>query len=159
MPHLPCDASRCKKIALAKTNDLAGTRDSCLPRPWAIFHVVGNLTHHVQAPHDAPLGGNVDRLLVLLLLDLFTNAGRAELAFEWSDRCNGRCAMTSTAVRHFFGGVVQIAEHAAFIIAGLALAVIGLGLGVTMIMLPVGIVVGLIGVLMIVGGFFARIDS
>jgi hypothetical protein len=62
------------------------------------------------------------------------------------------------SVRHFFGVLGQIAEHAAFIIAGFVLAIVGLGLGVTMIMLPVGIVVGLIGVLMIVGGVFARLD-
>jgi hypothetical protein len=37
--------------------------------------------------------------------------------------------------------------------------VVGLALGVTMIMLPVGIVVGLAGVLLVVGGLFARIDK
>ena len=36
------------------------------------------------------------------------------------------------------------------------LMVVGLGLGVTMIMLPVGIVVGLLGVAIFVGGFFAH---
>jgi hypothetical protein len=67
--------------------------------------------------------------------------------------------MTSVlSIRHFFSVVAQIAEHAVFIVAGFVLAVVGLGLGVTMIMLPVGIVVGLIGVLMIVGGLFARLD-
>ncbi len=64
----------------------------------------------------------------------------------------------AAAVRHFFGVVGHLFEHAAFIVAGFILAVVGLGLGVTMIMLPVGIVVGLIGVLMIVGGLFARLD-
>jgi hypothetical protein len=37
--------------------------------------------------------------------------------------------------------------------------VLGPGLGVTMIMLPVGFVIGLIGVAMVVGGLFARIDT
>jgi hypothetical protein len=37
--------------------------------------------------------------------------------------------------------------------------IIGLALGVTMIMLPVGIVVGLLGVALFVGGIFARIDE
>lgn len=37
--------------------------------------------------------------------------------------------------------------------------VVGLGLGVTMVLLPVGIVVGLIGVAMVVGGLFARIGE
>ena len=37
--------------------------------------------------------------------------------------------------------------------------IVGLGLGVTMIMLPVGIVIGLLGVGLLVGGLFARIDG
>jgi len=37
--------------------------------------------------------------------------------------------------------------------------IVGLGLGVTMIMLPVGIVVGLLGVAMFVGGIFARVGK
>jgi hypothetical protein len=54
--------------------------------------------------------------------------------------------------------VLGFFEHAAVVIAGLVLMVVGLGLGVTMIMLPVGVVVGLIGVAMVVGGLFARLD-
>jgi hypothetical protein len=34
--------------------------------------------------------------------------------------------------------------------------VLGLGLGVTMIMLPVGVVIGLLGVAMVVAGLFGR---
>jgi hypothetical protein len=64
----------------------------------------------------------------------------------------------AVSLRHWLSVLGNIAEHAAFIIVGLFLAIVGLGLGVTMIMLPVGIVVGLIGVLMIVGGLFARLD-
>jgi len=37
--------------------------------------------------------------------------------------------------------------------------VVGLALGVTMIMLPVGIVVGLLGVALFVGGLFGRIHT
>jgi hypothetical protein len=48
--------------------------------------------------------------------------------------------------------------HVAAMVAGFVLMILGLGLGVTMIMLPVGVVVGLIGVAMFVGGAFARID-
>jgi hypothetical protein len=46
--------------------------------------------------------------------------------------------------------------HAAAVVIGFTMMVIGLGLGVTMIMLPVGIVVGLLGVLIFVGGLFAH---
>jgi hypothetical protein len=66
--------------------------------------------------------------------------------------------MSSTA-REILGGMTTFVEHAAFVAVGLVLIVIGLGLGVTMIMLPVGVTVGLIGVAMVVGGLFARIDK
>jgi len=48
--------------------------------------------------------------------------------------------------------------HIAAIVMGFILMVVGLGLGVTMIMLPVGVVVGLIGVAMFVGGLFVHIN-
>ena len=54
---------------------------------------------------------------------------------------------------------VGFLEHAAALVVGFAMMVIGLGLGVTMIMLPVGIVVGLLGVLLFIGGLFARFNS
>ena len=53
----------------------------------------------------------------------------------------------------------SVLGHIAAVIIGLVMMVVGLGLGVTMIMLPAGIVVGLAGLLMVVGGLFARIDS
>jgi hypothetical protein len=56
-------------------------------------------------------------------------------------------------------GFTHFLEHAAAVFLGLVLIVIGLALGVTMIMLPVGVVVGLAGVLLVIGGLFARIDS
>jgi hypothetical protein len=62
-------------------------------------------------------------------------------------------------MRTILNGVATFLEHAASVIIGFALIVLGLGLGVTMIMLPVGVVVGLLGVAMVVGGLFARIDS
>ena len=65
----------------------------------------------------------------------------------------------STMTRTVLGSVAAFFEHAAAVVVGLVLIIIGLGLGVTMIMLPVGIVVGLLGVLMVVGGLFARLDS
>lgn len=56
-------------------------------------------------------------------------------------------------------GVGHFLEHAAAVVLGVVLMIVGLGLGVTMIMLPVGIVVGLLGVLLVVGGLFARINE
>jgi hypothetical protein len=49
--------------------------------------------------------------------------------------------------------------HIAAVIVGFVMMVVGLGLGVTMIMLPVGIVVGLLGVAIFVGGLFAHITQ
>ena len=53
----------------------------------------------------------------------------------------------------------RFVEHAAAVVVGLMLMILGLGLGVTMIMLPVGIVIGLVGVLLVVGGAFARTEK
>jgi hypothetical protein len=61
--------------------------------------------------------------------------------------------------RQLWSGVGRFFEHAAVVILGLVLMVLGLALGVTMIMLPVGVVIGLTGVALFVGGIFARIDE
>jgi hypothetical protein len=53
----------------------------------------------------------------------------------------------------------SVLGHVAAVIIGLIMMVVGLGLGVTMIMLPVGLVIGLAGLAMVVGGFFARINT
>jgi hypothetical protein len=45
--------------------------------------------------------------------------------------------------------------HGVALIVGFAMMVAGLGLGVTMIMLPVGLVIGLLGVAVFVTGLFA----
>ena len=42
---------------------------------------------------------------------------------------------------------------------GFVLMVIGLGLGVTMIMLPVGLVIGLVGLLAFVWGLVGHLES
>lgn len=58
--------------------------------------------------------------------------------------------------RHVLRVGAGFVGHAAAVVVGFILMVVGLALGVTMIMLPVGIVVGLIGVLLFVGGLFMR---
>ena len=62
-------------------------------------------------------------------------------------------------LRRVFAGIGRFAEHTALVVVGLMMMIVGLGLGVTMIMLPVGIVIGFAGVLLVVGGLFARIDE
>lgn len=49
--------------------------------------------------------------------------------------------------------------HAAAVIIGFIMMVVGLGLGVTMIMLPVGIVVGLVGAALFAGGLFSHLSD
>ena len=56
-------------------------------------------------------------------------------------------------------GVGRFLGHAAAIVLGLVMMVVGMGLGVTMIMLPVGIVIGLLGVAVLISGLFAHFDS
>lgn len=63
------------------------------------------------------------------------------------------------SARHLFHEIGRFFEHATFVVVGLVLMIVGLGLGVTMIMLPVGLVVGLLGVALFIGGLFARIDQ
>jgi hypothetical protein len=47
--------------------------------------------------------------------------------------------------------------HIVAVIVGFVMMVVGLGLGVTMVLLPVGIIIGLLGVAMFLGGLFAHI--
>ena len=52
-----------------------------------------------------------------------------------------------------------ILAHVAAVALGFALMVVGLGLGVTMIMLPVGLAVGLLGVMLFVWGLFGHLGN
>jgi hypothetical protein len=52
----------------------------------------------------------------------------------------------------------SVLGHAAAVVVGFVMMVVGLGLGVTLIMLPVGLVIGLLGAAIFIGGLFARID-
>ena len=52
--------------------------------------------------------------------------------------------------------IESLLGHAAAVVVGFVLMVFGLALGVTMIMLPVGIVIGLLGLAIFLGGLFAH---
>jgi len=70
--------------------------------------------------------------------------------------------MTHTEVwwhRPWVKATENVLVHMAAIIVGFVMMVVGLGLGVTMIMLPVGIVIGLLGVAVFVAGLFARAST
>jgi hypothetical protein len=66
---------------------------------------------------------------------------------------------TMAAAHHVWDIAVRVLEHAATVFVGFVLIIVGLGLGVTMIMLPVGVPVGIIGVLLVIAGLFARLDG
>jgi hypothetical protein len=68
-------------------------------------------------------------------------------------------AVIQVSTRSWFRAAEVLLGHAAAVIVGFAMMVVGLGLGVTIIMLPVGIVIGLLGVALFVGGLFAHVDA
>jgi hypothetical protein len=61
--------------------------------------------------------------------------------------------------RAWIATIESVLGHIAAVVIGFVMMVVGLGLGVTMIMLPVGIVVGMLGVAIFVAGLFARLDQ
>ena len=61
--------------------------------------------------------------------------------------------------RRWLEKIGLILGHVAAVAVGFVLMVVGLGLGVTMIMLPVGLVVGLIGVLSFVWGLVGHLGK
>ncbi len=60
--------------------------------------------------------------------------------------------------RGFIEAGDRLLGHVAAVLLGFVLMVIGLGLGVTMIMLPVGLVVGLVGLLAFVWGLVGHLE-
>jgi hypothetical protein len=77
-------------------------------------------------------------------------------SFRWNEEDTMVHTMT---VHSALAGIGRFLEHAASVVVGLILMILGLGLGVTMIMLPVGIAIGLLGTAIVVAGIFARIDK
>jgi hypothetical protein len=57
-------------------------------------------------------------------------------------------------VRGWLGGAERALLRTLMVIVGLAMMVLGLAMGVTMIMLPVGLIVGFVGVGLVVWGAF-----
>ena len=87
-------------------------------------------------------------------------ANRAsDLPIDQGVRKEGSPMAHAVTPTHLWSGVGRFFEHVAAVVIGFVLMVLGLALGVTMIMLPVGVVIGLIGVALFVGGIFARIDE
>jgi hypothetical protein len=68
-------------------------------------------------------------------------------------------ARTAMATHHWMQTFESLLGHAAAVILGFVLMVLGLGLGVTMIMLPAGVVIGLAGAAIFIGGLFGNSSS
>jgi hypothetical protein len=63
------------------------------------------------------------------------------------------------SLHHIWRGIGRFIEHATAVVVGFVMMVVGLALGVTMIMLPAGLIIGLLGVVIFIGGLFARLDD
>ena len=61
--------------------------------------------------------------------------------------------------RRWLEKIELVLIHVAAVVIGFALMVAGLGLGVTMVMLPVGLVVGLLGVGVFVWGLLGHLGE
>jgi hypothetical protein len=70
-----------------------------------------------------------------------------------------RKAEMSATTYSVLSGVGRFFEHAAFVLVGLIMMIVGLALGTTIMMLPLGFVIGMLGVAAFVGGIFGRIDQ
>lgn len=57
------------------------------------------------------------------------------------------------------GAIEHVLGHAAAIVIGFLLMILGLGLGVTIVMLPAGVLIALLGVAVLVAGLFVRRPS
>ncbi len=66
--------------------------------------------------------------------------------------------LLSRPVREVADVVGRVFSRLAAIIIGFILIAVGLGMTTTIVMLPIGVPLGLLGVLILVGGIFARDD-
>jgi hypothetical protein len=71
--------------------------------------------------------------------------------------------MTSARARRWNWPLVRKTEillgHVAIAVVGFVMMIVGLAMGVTMVLLPVGVVVGLLGLLIFSGGLFGHIGD
>ena len=61
--------------------------------------------------------------------------------------------------RHYLVAGESFTTHAAAVLTGGVMMIVGLGLAATVTFLPVGVVVGLLGLFILGGGIFAHIQS
>jgi hypothetical protein len=65
-------------------------------------------------------------------------------------------AERETSGQELAKGAESVAVHAAAIVVGLILMILGLGMGVSIVLLPLGIAVGLVGLAVVFWGLFGR---
>ena len=63
------------------------------------------------------------------------------------------------SIRQIASNVLHALPRIAAVLIGFILMVLGLGMSNTLVMLPVGLILGLLGVLLVVGGLFAHVDK
>ena len=68
-------------------------------------------------------------------------------------------SILSRSIRQVADIVGRVFSRVAAVIIGFILMVVGLGLTATIVMLPIGVVLGLLGVAIFVGGIFAHDDQ
>src|SRR5689334_2044225 len=61
--------------------------------------------------------------------------------------------------RHYLAAGESFTTHAAAVLVGLVMMIVGAALAATVAFLPVGVVIGLLGLLIMGGGIFAHIQS
>lgn len=67
--------------------------------------------------------------------------------------------LTRAGSRHLAGLTGKFFGHFAVAVLGFVLMIVGLAMGVTMVLLPVGVVVGSIGVVTLVWGLFGHLKN
>ena len=73
--------------------------------------------------------------------------------------CPVRMSLLSRPIRQVADIVGRVFSRVAAVIIGFILTVVGLGLTATIVMLPIGVVLGLLGVAIFVGGILAPDDQ
>ena len=63
------------------------------------------------------------------------------------------------SIRQIASNALHALPRIAAVLIGFLLIVLGVGMSNTLVMLPVGLLLGLLGVLLVVGGLFAHVDK
>ena len=145
-------ATRARTHCAFTTPLMTRRRTSCdgFAAVWQCWRLASRpRVHHVKA-----FTGTVFACLLALVKKTHTHVALSEGFGE-----QGGVVTHPTSFREALSVVVWFLEHAAVAVLGLIMMIVGIGLSLTIIMLPVGIIIGLLGVAVFVGGMFCRIEA